>query len=415
MSKNFQDISIKITKSIEKQEKKDDGIFFTPQTCVRDCIKFIEPYFKNNNIDILEPSCGSGEFIHGIINSEIKYNYMKCIEYNSTIYNSISKSEISCHKNLMIEHNDFLLSDNSRSYDLIIGNPPFYVMKKQDCPREYDDYYTGRPNIFIIFILQSLKMLANNGILCFVLPKNFLNCVYYEKTRRYISENYKIISIDDRTNKDTFLDTQQETIVMIVRKNDFDEKTKKENEEFCINISENIVFNTKENITKLNSIIHGSTTLSKLGYNVNVGTVVWNQHKDILTNNTTDTRLIYNSDIEDGKIIVKKYKNPDKKNFIQKSGMTGPKILMNRGYGKGKYTFDYVILDPKEHSEYLIENHLIMIYKNYQENEYDKAKEEYENIAKSLEDNRLKEFIQIYFGNNAINTTEMKNILPIFI
>ena len=218
-------------------------------------------------------------------------------------------------------------------------------------------------------------MLANNGILCFVLPKNFLNCVYYEKTRRYISENYKIISIDDRTNKDTFLDTQQETIVMIVRKNEFDEETKKENEEFCINISENIVFNTKENITKLNSIIHGSTTLSKLGYNVNVGTVVWNQHKDILTNNTSDTRLIYNSDIEDGKIIVKKYKNPDKKNFIQKSGMTGPKILMNRGYGKGKYTFDYVILDPNEHGEYLIENHLIMIYKNYQENEYDKAKE----------------------------------------
>ena len=415
MSKNFQDISIKITKAIDKQEKKDDGIFFTPQTCVRECIKFIEPYFKNKTIDILEPSCGSGEFIHGIINSEIKYSYMKCIEYNSIIYNSIAKSDISSHKNIMIEHNDFLLSDNSRLYDLIIGNPPFYVMKKQDCPREYDDYYTGRPNIFIIFILQSLKMLANNGILCFVLPKNFLNCVYYEKTRRHISENYKIISIDDRTNKDTFLDTQQETIVMIVRKNDFNEETKKENEEFCINISENIVFNTKENITKLNSIIKGSTSLSNLGYNVNVGTVVWNQNKDILTNNTNDTRLIYNSDIKDGKIIVKKYKNPDKKNFIQKSGMTGPKILMNRGYGKGKYTFDYVILDPNEYIEYLIENHVIMIYKNYQEDEYDKAKEEYENIAKSLQDNRLKEFIQIYFGNNAINTTEMKNILPIFI
>ena len=91
---------------------------------------------------------------------------MKCIEYNSIIYNSIAKSDISSHKNLMLEHNDFLLSDNSRLYDLIIGNPPFYVMKKQDCPREYDDYYTGRPNIFIIFItFIQLTLYLNHLIL----------------------------------------------------------------------------------------------------------------------------------------------------------------------------------------------------------------------------------------------------------
>ena len=170
MSKNFQDISIKITKAIDKQEKKDDGIFFTPQTCVRECIKFIEPYFKNKTIDILEPSCGSGEFIHGIINSEIKYSYMKCIEYNSIIYNSIAKSDISSHKNLIIEHNDFLLSDNSRLYDLIIGNPPFYVMKKNEIKtNKYEHYYTGRPNIFVLFIAKSLELLEICKLIGYIL------------------------------------------------------------------------------------------------------------------------------------------------------------------------------------------------------------------------------------------------------
>ena len=32
----------------------------------------------------------------------------------------------------------------------------------------------------------------------------------------------------------------------------------------------------------------------------------------------------------------------------------------------------------------------------------------------SLKDKRTQEFIDGYFGNNAINTTEMNNVLPIY-
>ena len=38
----------------------------------------------------------------------------------------------------------------------------------------------------------------------------------------------------------------------------------------------------------------------------------------------------------------------------------------------------------------------------------------YEKVIKSLKDERTQEFIKLYFGNNAINTTELNYILPIY-
>ena len=68
-------------------------------------------------------------------------------------------------------------------------------MKKADVDNSYYNYFDGRPNIFILFIIKSLSLLNNKGILTFVLPKNFLNCLYYDKTRKHIIENFAILNI----------------------------------------------------------------------------------------------------------------------------------------------------------------------------------------------------------------------------
>ena len=41
--------------------------------------------------------------------------------------------------------------------------------------------------------------------------------------------------------------------------------------------------------------------------------------------------------------------------------------------------------------------------------------DKYIQIYKSFSDERTAEFIKLYFGNNAINTTELSNILPIYL
>ena len=148
-----------------------------------------------------------------------------------------------------------------------------------------------------------------------------------------------------------------------------------------------------------------------MGFKVSVGTVVWNQCKKVLTDDSTKTRLIYSSDIVNNTLIKKTYNNDDKKNFIDKQGITRPMIVINRGYGVGEYKFNYCLID--ETNEYLIENHLICI-----EYTTDIPREElfslYKKILTSLDDERTAEFIAMYFGNNAINTTELNNIFPIY-
>ena len=78
---------------------------------------------------------------------------------------------------------------------------------------------------------------------------------------------------------------------------------------------------------------------------------------------------------------------------------------------KGEYTFNYLIVNMDK--EYLIENHLIYIYYR-NEIDNDKLINYFEKIIKSFKNQKTKEFISIYFGNNAINTNELKHILPIY-
>jgi hypothetical protein len=161
----------------------------------------------------------------------------------------------------------------------------------------------------------------------------------------------------------------------------------------------------------MRSLYEKSTNLNDMGMNVNVGTVVWNQKKDKLTDDAGATRLIYSSDIKDGKVSIVKYKNLAKKNYINEQGHTNPLLVINRGYGKGKYKFNYCIIDMDH--PYLIENHLICISPIIEIGR-DELLETYDRIIQSFEYENTTRFIDLYFGNNAINTTELKYILPIY-
>jgi adenine-specific DNA-methyltransferase len=287
-------------------------------------------------------------------------------------------------------------------------------MKKCDVDQYYYKYFEGRPNIFIIFIIKSLKLLKKNGILSFVLPLNFLNCLYYDKTREYISKHFKIISIT--LCNDKYIETQQETVLFIIEKLDNIQENHNYNGKYIIKIKEYTIFGIKDNICILKKLYENSYSLADIGFKVNVGTIVWNQCKDILTDDKTKTRLIYSSDIKYNKLIYKKYSNDQKKNHILKEGITEPLLIINRGYGVGNYNFEYCLISNEFYEnceKYLIENHLICI-RHITENNKELLIKKYEKIINSLNDNRTRQFIKLYFGNNAINTTELNYILPIY-
>ena len=138
-------------------------------------------------------------------------------------------------------------------------------MKKKEVDSKYYDYFEGRPNIFILFIIKSLELLNKDGIMSFVLPKNFLLIL----ARKYIVENYKILNIFEYYD-DKYIDTEQDTIILIVK----NEKPNDSNKCYKLNISEFVILGIENNIKTLKKLYSKFKTLDNLNFNINVGNVV---------------------------------------------------------------------------------------------------------------------------------------------
>jgi type I restriction-modification system DNA methylase subunit len=442
-------LSCKLTKDINRDEKRDNGIYFTPPKTIVKCLDILAQYNRAFN-NILEPSCGSCEFIERIRNYHPSAS-ITGVEYNKIIYDNIKNiydgSDGSDGNNIKIYNDDFLKTSFTTKFDLIIGNPPYYVLKKNDVEKQYYKYFEGRPNMFILFIIKSLTLLTDDGILCFILPKSFLNCLYYNKTREYIYTKYDILTIQEC--EDNYIDTEQPTILFIIRKKaDSGNSGDSGNEKYILqhltdtrgtssnsitssNSVTYTIFSTSDTIARLNHLYSNATTLNTLNFKVYVGNIVWNQHKKILTDDSQKTLLIYSSYIKNNKIEIIKYANTDKKNYINKKGVSEPLLVINRGYGVGNYNFEYSLINCDDTTdyirEYLIENHLICIkyvgavgtVGTEGEGEDGEVGEDiinkYKQLYESFNDERTAEFIKLYFGNNAINATELSNILPIYL
>jgi len=409
-AQSFSELSIQLTEKLSKEEKKNGGIFFTPPSCIQGILALLHKSVSKKIHHILEPSCGSGEFISALA-CEYPDARITGIEFHPLIYDSVAKN-FAGRPNIMIHHADFLSDTAVASTtattppDLIIGNPPYFVMKKDAVPKEYYPYFDGRPNIFALFIIKAAALLQEGGVLCFVLPSSFMNSSYYDKTRKYLVAHFTVLHVirsESLSENVKYIDTAQDTIVLIVQKCDGGGGGA------CVFEKHGMTI-LSDNVPRLIRLYSGSQSLAELHFNVHVGTVVWNQCKTILTDDASKTRLIYSSNIEDCAFVYKTYKNAEKKAFIDKPGIQAPMIVLNRGYGVGEYQFDYCLITPDVvgSQSYLVENHLICI------TAAGDAKTGFQRVMRSFRDPRTREFIECYFGNSAINTTELNHMLPIY-
>jgi len=154
---NFSNLSKLLTKKLDINEKKKDGIYFTPLNIINIHIKLLEPFIKNIK-DVLEPSCGSCECILKLNNIFLNLN-ITGIELNKTIFESIKDLEkdnislIELNKtifesikdlekdNISLINANYLTHNFDKKFDLIIGNPPYFIMKKADVDNSYYNYF----------------------------------------------------------------------------------------------------------------------------------------------------------------------------------------------------------------------------------------------------------------------------------
>lgn len=407
VSEQYSTLTIDITESLTKAEKKADGIFITPRVIIKklfdeialfiDKTQLIKPY------KILEPSCGTCEIVN-YCDEQFTKPDIHAIEKNSKLFTGISGLKFKHPVKLL--NQDFMDYEPRALYHLIVTNPPYYVCKKNDIPKKYHEYIHGRPNIFAIFIIHSISMICPGGLMAFIVPRSFLNSIYYYKTRNYIKDTCDILKIVDFNKDNKFIDTEQGTFGIILKRKTED-GCPVNNCEFSMKISDNFIFT--QNSLQLRSIFGGATSIANMGLKVRTGSIVWNEHKNILTSNDKSTRLIYNSNItQQNTIEMKQFKNGAKFQYINMDGHHQPILVVNRGNGNSKYQLKYAFI---ESGPYLIENHLNEIYDPVGTG----TKELYEKIINSFKNPKTQLFIDMYLGNNGLSKTELETIFPIYL
>jgi len=248
---------------ISKEEKKSLGQFYTPEWIINFIVKRIPITHKKK---ILDPACGSGGFLirvydklkkdyekngikkgaHSLILKDNIFGFdinpfavqltatnlvMKDLSSKTNSMNILERDSLSdplrtwtksSKINLNREDVQIKLRESlPKKYDIIVGNPPYFVMKLDDIKKKYpnEDYAavaTGKTNIASLFLKKYIDDLEDGGYLGFVIPKSLAYVEPWKATRKFILDNCQILSIFDL--RQAFEEVKLEEIVIILKK-----------------------------------------------------------------------------------------------------------------------------------------------------------------------------------------------------
>lgn len=209
-------------------ERKESGITFTPLKLVvyafKDVLQLTTKRIVNKSF--MDPSLGNGAFFIGLLIylKNIDKNFKLIPFINNNIYGIDIKEEnvffarlnlkvlvsyfgedaSKLHFNFRVNDSikEFLSSQNHRKYDYIIGNPPY--IKQQNLPLEYRHLLlnnfqsiTSNYNIYYAFVEMALSLLAEEGVVLYLLPNYLLKIKSAQRLRQIIIENSAFDTIVD--------------------------------------------------------------------------------------------------------------------------------------------------------------------------------------------------------------------------
>lgn len=157
------------------------GFVCTPDAVVDLMVdKLFEGKPPAENDVVLDPGCGPGAFIRGIIRwcEKRKNPVPRIVGYESHPGRHREALKFAAASNVEIRLQDFLTVSGA-PFDYIIGNPPYVAiteMSEAEKSKFRRRFATaeGRFDLYLLFFKQALRLLALNGRLVFITPEKFL-------------------------------------------------------------------------------------------------------------------------------------------------------------------------------------------------------------------------------------------------
>lgn len=195
-----------------------DGAFYTPTSLVRTIVQEslwsldkIKPLSERSDLRILDPACGSSEFLREVLRQ------LKMRDYSgSIVIEGWDISEIACEMSKFVLHYENNTEWNSsvriniskrdsleynwnieEPFDMILMNPPFQSFenlgeRKSIVNEQLKGLITRQPDMSAVFWKKAAEALAELGVFGLVMPHSLIRAETYIKLRTYIKEELRI-------------------------------------------------------------------------------------------------------------------------------------------------------------------------------------------------------------------------------
>lgn len=202
---------------VTEGSKAEGGSYYTPKKIVDE---IVDDYVKENHL-VLDPCCGTGQFILSISNKiknpsnvwgfDIDETAVRLARLNLILhFPHINFVPNIYHKNTLTEvGSSGLFSDNNiPMFDVVMTNPPWGVHFSKTQTQELQNIFPSIKSgeAFSYFIRKGLDLLKDGGVMSFVLPESILNIKTHKDIREILVEktNIKKIKYLDRIFKNVF-------------------------------------------------------------------------------------------------------------------------------------------------------------------------------------------------------------------
>lgn len=359
-----------MTKS--KEYLKSNSQIFTPIEIAKRMVDSIDKKFLNSldEITILEPSAGCGILIFTVIDYILKNSNIKIIKidgfetdlsvckilkrnvnhiknYFSNKYDVTLKIRI-YNSNFITYNKENWTKKSSHKYDLIISNPPYKkINQTSDEAIIMNDLVYGQPNIYILFIAMSLKLLNPNGLYIVLSPRNYLNGTYSKKLRQFIFSKFSLTKIHFFEDRNLFGNVNQEVIISTFKNSKYNSNVQISTSncnEFNISIKE-ILYNkdslsiiiprTLDDIKLFKKLSRLNYTINELNIKVCVGPIVQFRNLDDLSSenyNEKNAPLLVGKDIQENNQILYNERINVRKTHNKSVHLRNKNLIKNSNY-----------------------------------------------------------------------------------
>ena len=138
------------------------------------------------------------------------------------LYQEITKSDHFPSFNVVQTDSLTTLSQFNDSIDVVVCNPPYRKMKKDELillRPEYDEIIEGQCNLYGIFIGLCIRLLKKGGFAALVTPTSFLSGKDFRKLRTFLKRETEVTHIGMVSDRQgIFIDVEQETALTVLKR-----------------------------------------------------------------------------------------------------------------------------------------------------------------------------------------------------